>query len=123
MENQRKWIVISYLGVSILFAWILHALLYKAVGAYDLEARVRNIDLIIQGSSIVLGAILFFILSKHTKINQFMGEAFSELSRVTWPTVSDTQKATVVVIIMVLFSGVVLGMFDSFWTWILKRIL
>jgi len=42
---------------------------------------------------------------------------------VTWPTSNDTYKATILVVIFVLIAGVVLGGFDSFWTWVMKLIL
>ncbi len=124
MESEhQKWVNLSYLAVAILFGYIIFSTTGKIVGAYDLEARVRNIDLILRGISVLSGGILFLVLYKHEQANQFMNEVMVELSRVTWPTQKDTRSATVVVIIMVLISGMILGLLDYCWVQLLKWIL
>lgn len=124
MENQnQKWVNLSYLVVSILLGYIVFLVGGKVVGAYDLETRVRNIDLILRVGSGFIGLILFIILFRNEKANQFMNEVVVELSRVTWPTQKDTSSATFIVIIMVIVSGMVLGLLDYFWVQIMKWIL
>jgi len=124
METEhQKWVNLSFLAVAILFGYIIFSTSGKIVGAYDLEARVRNVDLILRGISAVAGGILFLVLYKNEQANQFMNEVIVELSRVTWPTQKDTRSATIVVIIMVLISGVVLGFLDYCWVQLLKWIL
>jgi preprotein translocase SecE subunit len=124
MESEhQKWVNLSYLAVAILLGYIVFSTAGKIVGAYDLEARVRNIDLILRGISVLAGGILFLVLYKNEQANQFMNEVMVELSRVTWPTQKDTRAATVVVIIMVLISGMILGLLDYCWVQLLKWIL
>jgi preprotein translocase subunit SecE len=94
-----------------------------AVGAYDLETRVRNVELVLRGASILLGAIVFFVLYRNQQANQFMNEVVTELARVTWPTHKETTNGTIIVIVMVLVSGMVLGLFDYIWTNMLKMVL
>lgn len=116
MENQRKWVLLSYAAFAALVSYVVWALLTKAAGAYEWESKLKNADLLVQGVSVGLGLILFVYLFRHTKVNQFMDEVVAELSRVTWPTQSDTSKATVVVLVMVLISGMILGFLDWVWT-------
>jgi len=124
MESQyQKWVNLSYLALAALVAYVIFAFGVKLAGSYDLEARVRNIDLILQGVSIGIGAILFFVLFRSEQTNQFMNEVMVELSRVTWPTQKETTSATFVVIVMVVVSGMILGFLDYFWTSLLKWIL
>lgn len=124
MESQhQKWVNLSYLALAILFGYIIFSMAGKIVGAYDLEARVRNVELILRGVSVVSGAILFMVLYRNEQANQFMNEVIVELSRVTWPTQKDTSSATLVVIVMVLISGLVLGFLDYCWIHLLKWIL
>ena len=118
--RYQKWVTASYLGAAILAGYIVSGLAARLVGIYDLETRVRNIDLILRVSSVLLGAIAFFILVRHQKANQFMNEVMVELSRVSWPTQKETTSATMIVIIMVVISGVVLGFLDYLWTVLLK---
>ncbi|MGK5089134.1 preprotein translocase subunit SecE [Bdellovibrionota bacterium FG-2] len=124
MENQfQKWVNLSYLAVAVLLGYIVFELSAKLVGMYDFEARVRNIDLIIRITSVVMGGVLFFMLYKNEQVNQFMNEVMVELSRVTWPTQKETSSATLVVIVMVIISGFILGFLDYFWTLLLKWVL
>ena len=123
MENQRKWVVLSYAAVAALFAFVIFAFLQKVGASYDFEAKVKNADVIVQFSSVFLGVVLFAWLYRHPQTNQFVEEVFQELGRVTWPTQEETSKATVVVIVMVLISGVILGGFDRLFTWALKYVL
>lgn len=121
MESQRqKYVNLSFVAAAALLSFVVFELASTVAGAYDLEARVQDIDLIIRGVSVLLGLILFVGLWRNDSANQFMNEVVAELSRVTWPTSNDTFKATIVVMIMVLISGLFLGGMDSLWTWGLK---
>jgi preprotein translocase subunit SecE len=124
METQyQKWVNLSYLAVAGLLGYIVFTGGIQIAGAYDLEARVRNIDLMIRGIALLLGAILFFGLYRSDRANQFMNEVASELMRVTWPTHKETLSSTYVVIIMVVISGMLLGLMDYVWTALLKMVL
>ena len=124
MESQyQKWVTLSYLATSILLGYILFSLSGNLVGFYDLETRFKSIDLILRGVSIAAGLILFLVLYRSEQVNQFMHEVMAELFRVTWPTQKDTRSATVVVIIMVVISGLILGLLDYFWIQLLRWVL
>jgi len=124
MENQhQKWVTLSYLAVAALLAFVALQLGQKLVGAYDLEARVRNAELMLRGFSVLAGVVLFVALYRSEQATQFMTEVVVELSRVTWPTRKETSAATVLVIIMVIISGLFLGFLDYLWTVILKWVI
>lgn len=124
MENQyRKWVTFSYVAVGALLWFLFSRFGHYVAASFDLEARVRNIDIILQISSIVVGTLAFVILYSNQKANQFMGEVVVELSRVTWPTQKETTNATIVSIIMVLISGMVLGLLDYIWTKLIQAVL
>ena len=124
MESQhQKWVNLSYLALAAVVGYIIFALSAKMIGAYDLESRVRNIDLIVRIGSVAISALLFFLLYRNDQTNQFMNEVMVELSRVTWPTQKETMSATFVVVIMVVISGVILGLLDQLWIFVLRQIL
>ncbi len=124
MENQnQKWVNLSFFTVAALVAYVVFALAIKVVGTYDLEARIRNIDLILQVGAIGIGVVGFLVLNRHERANQFMHEVVAELTRVTWPTQKETSSATFIVIIMVLISGTLLGFLDFIWTRLIQLIL
>jgi preprotein translocase subunit SecE len=124
MENSnQKWVGVTFLAFSILIGYIVFAGLFKLAGVYDFEAKVKNIDLVIRLVSLAIGGLLFLILYKNESANQFMHEAVTELSRVTWPTNKETISSTWVVLIMVLVTGLILGLLDKFWTLVIQWIL
>ena len=124
MENSnQKWVSVTFLAFSILIGYIVFAGLFKLAGVYDFEAKVKNIDLVIRLVSMGIGALLFLILFKNESANQFMHETVTELSRVTWPTHKETISSTWVVVIMVLVTGMILGLLDKFWTLVIQWIL
>lgn len=124
MENQyQKWVNLSYLVLAILVGYIVFSLSLRLISIYDLEARIRNVELIIRILSIIGGGFVFFILYRNGRANQFMSEVMGELSRVTWPMQKETMSATAIVIVMVLISGMFLGLLDYFWTLLLKWVL
>ncbi len=122
-SQHQKWVNLSYLAVAALLGYLVYAGGAKIVGVYDLETRIRDIDLVLRGVSVFAFAALFFILYKNDQANQFMNEVVAELSRVTWPTQKETTSATVVVLIMVIISGMILGLMDYLLTTLLKWVL
>lgn len=122
-KQHQKWVNLSYLAVAALLGYLVFAFAQKMAGVYDLEARIRNIDLIVRLISLALGGLAFLILYRNERANEFMGEVVLELSRVTWPTQKETTSATFIVIIMVLISGMVLGFFDFVWTKLLQWVI
>lgn len=124
MENQnQKWVNLSFLAFAGGLAWVLFTLLTTIAAGYDLEARVKNVDMLIRGLSLGVGALLFFVLYRSQKSSDYMSEVVVELSRVTWPTPKDTYRATIVVVLMVLIFGFLLGGLDTFWVWLLRFVL
>ncbi len=45
-----------------------------------------------------------------------------ELKKVTWPTRKETQAATIVVIVTVIIAAMILGAFDTVWSFFTDRI-
>ncbi len=124
MENQReKWVNVIFTSVAILVAVVAQVGLTKASAAFNFESMFKQAELAITLSSILLGVLAGFSLYWNDKSNAFMNEVVLEMSRVTWPTTNDTYKATILVVVFVLIAGVVLGGFDSLWTWIMKMVL
>jgi preprotein translocase subunit SecE len=54
---------------------------------------------------------------------QFVGEVWTELRKVHWPTRQETLAATAVVIIVVLIVSLWLGLVDGVISFLMKRIL
>lgn len=57
------------------------------------------------------------------KVPGFLEDIISELKKVTWPTRQETAYLTMVVIIVAVAAGVVLGLVDVLFNWIVDQIL
>lgn len=114
MENQYQRLVnITYLAAAVLVAFLTLIALMKISNTYDLESRVKSIEYVIRGVSVLIGAGVFLGLYRNPKANGFMNEVAVELlTKVTWPTAKDTSSATVVVIVTVILAGLMLAFFD-----------
>ena len=117
MENQfQKWVSLSYLVAAGIVAYLCFSLSLNLSSTFELETKYRHIDLAVRGVSLVAGLITFLVLYLNRSANQFMNEVMLEVSRVTWPTSNDTVKATFIVVIMVIVTGMILGALDQLWT-------
>ena len=124
MEAQlKKWVNLSFLAAAALVSIILFSFSTKMASTYDIETRVKNIDMVIRIGSLLLGLATFIFLSLYEKASSFMHDVVLELSRVTWPTVKDTRGATFIVIITVVIGGMILGFFDYIWTVLIRWVL
>lgn len=47
------------------------------------------------------------------RLMDFLREVRSEIQKVTWPTMEELRKATVVIVIFVVLLGIVIGLMDS----------
>lgn len=53
----------------------------------------------------------------------FVEDVFSELKKVTWPTRQETAYLTMVVIVVAVAAGVVLGLVDVVFNWLIDKLL
>ncbi|MBI5486617.1 MAG: preprotein translocase subunit SecE [Deltaproteobacteria bacterium] len=70
------------------------------------------------GLAVVVGGGLGLYLWRHERTRQLAQETIGELSRVSWPTRKELGAATVVVIVTSIILAIVLGLFDTFWSWL-----
>jgi len=123
MENNQKWVNLSYIAAAALIAFILFVAANKLSVLMDFDGRIRSLDKIIMGASALVGLGIFLGFSKSSLVNNFMNEVVSEFGKVTWPTRDETLKATIAVLIAVTIAGVVLWLVDSLWIYLLSFII
>jgi preprotein translocase subunit SecE len=123
MENNQKWINLSYLAAAALIGLVAFLLATKFAVFLDFEGRIRSLDQVIKVGSFVLAGLVFLVLYKSSVVNVFMNQVASELVKVTWPTQDETLKASIFVIIAVVIAGVALWFVDIVWIWMLSFVL
>ncbi len=126
MENQhhQKVVTVSYLVFAALIYFLIFTGMNTLSNLYDMESKIKSIEFIVRGASLLIGFGVFFGMYKNNTVNTFMNEVADELlTKVTWPERKDTVTATFVVIVTVLIASVVLGMLDWLWALALKAVL
>lgn len=124
MENDRKWIYLSYAIIIALVAWVLH----KAIFLGLTIARLPNPKLLQVApasavAAIVIASIAGLIYFKKPHVELFSLEVLQELKKVTWPLRDTATKATMVVVVVVGFVAAVLLGMDSIINWVIGLLL
>ena len=58
----------------------------------------------------------------YKRFGPFLREVRAELKKVTWPSRSEVQSTTIVVIVCTIFFGIYLFFMDIIFSWVIKRI-
>lgn len=84
-------------------------------------ARHPN-DFVINGVAAMAALTAGVVLYRNERVYSLASDVASELKKVTWPTRKETQAATMVVVVTVVVAAVILGLFDTVWSWMTDRI-
>lgn len=113
MENSNhKYITICFVGIGICTAYVISVIMETLSRTWILFARYLQGDLIIHGLPVTLGIMMFLLLQFNPRIVQRADEVIVEVQKVVWPSKKDTMGMTIVVTIMLIISGILLGLFD-----------
>jgi preprotein translocase subunit SecE len=95
---------------------LLAFLLVKVIGwgwGYFGKPNVLVVDI----AGIAAGVLVALWLWRREETFTKAQEIVLELKKVTWPTRKETSAATMVVIVTVIISAILLGIFDVIWSW------
>ncbi len=73
--------------------------------------------------ALTLGAAAVFWLRRDEERRSYHLASISEIRKVTWPTLPNTKKMTLVVVVVVAIFAVILSIFDMIWSKALQWIL
>jgi preprotein translocase subunit SecE len=115
MDNtsNNKIVTMSYVATGVLVGIVVFVLLESAaaiatgsVGRFLAQDAVRHIV------PVASGLITWIILQTNKRVGSWADEVVTELRKIVWPSRRDTVAMTVMVCVMLLISGIVLGLFD-----------
>jgi preprotein translocase subunit SecE len=114
-NNTNKVVSVSFMVVGILVGFVvsvmidtLAAIATGATGRFFAQETVRH------GLPVLVGLGLFLLLQFNKKIHSWADEVVTEISRVVWPSRKETVAMTIMVCVMVIISGLCLGVLDIF---------
>ncbi len=102
--------ILTWIVMSEFFSWGLN-LFGAGVNRQLIGHNFRVADLL----GLLLAIVATIVVRRHEQVSQFSMEVGNELSKVTWPSWSETRLSTVVVIIVTVIIAAILGSFDYLW--------
>lgn len=73
---------------------------------------------------VVIVAVLFLLAKTNSKMGQRIAKFFkdykSELRKISWMTRKDLIRSTIVVLVVLVVSGIAIGLLDFFFSWLVK---
>lgn len=99
---------------------VLNTLLASSWGAY---ARLTDSEIVSNLLPIAAGLLFFIYLVSSKKVRQWSQEVIVEISKVVWPSKKETTALTVFVCIFMIFTGILLGIFDYFSSQVIQAII
>ncbi|MFT7582671.1 MAG: preprotein translocase subunit SecE [Myxococcota bacterium] len=116
--SVARYVNLSYVVIGLIAYLIFAELISAVLGLFGTGSDMALIGINFKLSSLLgmaaaVGLAVF--LKKSEKISTYAMEVGNELSKVTWPTWSETKLATIVVIITTLIIAAILGLLDLAW--------
>jgi preprotein translocase SecE subunit len=122
MEDNKKIITVSLALFGILVGFVTHFLLEFLAGSIAFMNRLYANEIFSTGVPVLVGAVVFGVLQFNRKSQDFSDGVVAELKKVVWPSQKDTGLMTVVVVITLIISGIVVGIYDSVWAYVINLI-
>jgi len=114
MDNRKIIVGFQLLASAILWFLSRSMIEWSFLKFYQLR-RIPGAIGIREGVPVVLALVLFVVLYKRRRVNEVLDEVVSELRKVSWPSMADVKKSTVVVILCIVFASGILASFDFLW--------
>jgi len=123
-KDDSFWVNSAYIALAIISGYVG----FKAINTIGIQmAWIERYDawfpLVNNVGAIVVGAGIAFWFRSSADRQEYHLASVAEARKVTWPTVPDTKRMTIVVVAVVAVFAVILGVFDFAWSWALKQIL
>ena len=122
-ENTKKIMTLSFLGSAVVVWIVVSVLLDTLAATWGPMARLMDQDVFRHGIPLIGAIATFCLLQFNKKVTVFTDEVITEIKKVVWPSYPETSAMTIVVCIMVIISGVLVGVFDMFSGYIVKYLI
>lgn len=122
-KDDHFWLMVSYITGALIFSYV-YWLAFEAVGIQTdfLELYDWYRGSAIAGS-LLLGALTIYFVSRDKDREEYFLNSIGELRKVTWPSLEDTRKMTIIVCVVVAIFAGILFVFDVVWARVLKLII
>lgn len=120
--NNKKVITVALVMSCALLALVVGLLMETMAASFSVVARAQANPELANGIPVAVGILVFLFLQFNTKTVDFLDGVVTEVKKVVWPTKKDAWLMTVVVVITLILSGVIVGLYDMFWAKVIGMI-
>ena len=122
-DSNGKYITVCFVLGGACAAYIVKILLDALSSTWGIAARYIQGDLMVHGLPVTFGLIIFLALQFNSKTVKWADEVIVEVKKVVWPSRKDTVATSIVVTVMLIISGVLLGVFDLISNYLVKYVI
>jgi preprotein translocase subunit SecE len=108
----RNAFLATLLTIAVVVGYTAKVAVDRVMTYMDIYVRNISLQVVINLLPILVAGAAAYITYRTEKIKNYLLEVIAEVKKVVWPNKKETWGATVVVIIAVIISGIVLGLFD-----------
>lgn len=110
--ENLKIVTVSFIILSFLFAFVARVIFETLSVAFGFFANFYSMDIFLHGVPITAGLATFLTLQIHKPYKKLADEVVTEVRKVVWAGKKELYSMTVLVCIILVVSGLVLGVFD-----------
>jgi preprotein translocase SecE subunit len=123
-KDDSYWLKVAYVAFTALVFYVST----KAINTLGIQTgwidRYDNIFRVATPlGGVIIALLSIFFLAKDKSRHEYFLAAIGELRKVTWPSLPDTRKMTVIVCVVVGIFAVILAMFDFVWAYALNLLI
>ena len=111
-QENLKIVTVSFVLLSFVVAFVVRVLFETLSVASGFFANYYSIDLFRHGAPIFAGVACFVFFQVSSKYKKLADEVVTEVRKVVWVGKAELYSMTVLVSVILIVSGVVLGIFD-----------
>ena len=106
-EDSKKWINSFVAICAVVSGYVVVQFTEKMGEWFDLESKIPYFLGVTQGLGIVIGLIIFLVITNHSGAKKYMEEVYEELVKVIWPDSDSVVKSTIGILIgLTIFSTI-----------------
>ena len=111
-SENLKIITVSFVLLAFLAGFTARVLFESLAVIFGFVAAFYNQDVFRHGVPLIVGLAVFLFFQIQPSVRQLADEVVTEVKKVVWPAKKELYAMTSVVCVILIVSGVVLGLFD-----------
>lgn len=106
-EDSKKWLNSFVAICAVLSGYIVIQFTEKMGEWFDLEAKIPYFLGVSQGIGIIIGLVVFLVVTNHKVARSYLEQVYDELVKVIWPDSESVVKSTIGILIgLAIFSSI-----------------